>query len=459
MLVDTVGRMARDGFTVTDRKVTHPVSSRARRAAPDPARAGLASTTRPGSTSSPAACTRPASRSSRPARPRRGSPAAGVPVTQVEELTGFPECLDGRVKTLHPRVHAGHPRRPRRDPTHVRAARPSSASSRSTWWSSNLYPFTRDRRRPARRPDECVEQIDIGGPSMVRAAAKNHPSVAVVTSPAAYADVLAARARRRLHPRAAPARWPPRRSCTPRRTTSPSRPGWATCSPTPPTAPASRRGPARPGTSAAVLRYGENPHQRGGALRRRWRRPGWPGRAAARQGDVLQQLRRRRRRPAGGATTSTEPAVAIIKHANPCGIAVGADVAEAHRKAHACDPVSAFGGVIATNRPVTVDDGRAGRRGLHRGRRRAGLTSDGAVEILSAQEEHPAAAAAARHDAPPTRSSSAAITGGLLMQTRDQVDADAAATTRRRWTLATGDAGRRRRRSPTSRSPGGPAAR
>src|SRR5689334_5117443 len=113
----------------------------------------------------------------------------GLPVTKVEDLTGFPECLDGRVKTLHPKVHAGI-LADRRLESHVEQLEELGVEPFDLV-VSNLYPFTQTVASGA-GPDECVEQIDIGGPSMVRAAAKNHPSVAIVTSPAAYADVLAA---------------------------------------------------------------------------------------------------------------------------------------------------------------------------------------------------------------------------------------------------------------------------
>src|SRR3954453_19166282 len=113
----------------------------------------------------------------------------GLPVTRVEDLTGFPECLDGRVKTLHPRVHAGI-LADRRLETHVRQLKELGVEPFDLV-VSNLYPFSATVASGA-SPDECVEQIDIGGPSMVRAAAKNHPSVAIVTSPASYDDVLAA---------------------------------------------------------------------------------------------------------------------------------------------------------------------------------------------------------------------------------------------------------------------------
>jgi phosphoribosylaminoimidazolecarboxamide formyltransferase / IMP cyclohydrolase len=113
----------------------------------------------------------------------------GLPVTKVEDLTGFPECLDGRVKTLHPKVHAGI-LADRRLETHVQQLADLGVEPFDLV-VSNLYPFVQTVTSGA-SPDECVEQIDIGGPSMVRAAAKNHPSVAIVTSPERYADVLAA---------------------------------------------------------------------------------------------------------------------------------------------------------------------------------------------------------------------------------------------------------------------------
>ena len=169
---------------------------------------------------------------------------AGVPVTPVEELTGFPECLDGRVKTLHPRVHAGLLADTRR-PEHL-AQLDELGIAPFELLVSNLYPFTETVASGA-TPDECVEQIDIGGPAMVRAAAKNHDSVAVVVDPDRY-DVGARAGRgRRLRARATAVAWPPPRSGTPPPTTSRWRRGWATCSapdrdgPFPP-------GSARPGT-------------------------------------------------------------------------------------------------------------------------------------------------------------------------------------------------------------------
>jgi phosphoribosylaminoimidazolecarboxamide formyltransferase/IMP cyclohydrolase len=276
---------------------------------------------------------------------------AGVAVTPVEELTGFPECLDGRVKTLHPKVHAGILADLRLE-SH-RAQLEELGVAPFDLVVVNLYPFAATVASGA-SADECVEQIDIGGPSMERAAAKNHPSVAVVVEPAAYPAVVeAVRAggftleeRQALAARAfvhtadydiAVASWMGNvLSPTDEGTGFPAWIGGAW-----------RR--------ADVLRYGENPHQRAAIYQAV--HPAGPGLAGAEQlhgkqmsynnyVDTDAALR--------AANDFDEPCVAIIKHANPCGIAVGADVAEAHRKAHACDPVSAFGGVIATNRPVSV---------------------------------------------------------------------------------------------------------
>ena len=273
----------------------------------------------------------------------------GIPVTRVEELTGFPECLEGRVKTLHPKVHAGLLADTRKA-DHV-AQLDELGVAAFELVVVNLYPF-RETVASGATPDECVEQIDIGGPSMVRAAAKNHPSVAVLTSPDQYADALAAigsggftlEARTRLAAHAfahtaaydvAVASW--------------MADGYADTS-------EGTGFPAFTGLALEreqVLRYGENPHQRAALYR-----DGGAGIATAEllhgkpmsynnYVDADAALR-------AAGDHGDAPTCAIIKHANPCGIAVGSDVADAHHKAHACDPLSAFGGVIAVNRPVTA---------------------------------------------------------------------------------------------------------
>ena len=278
--------------------------------------------------------------------------AAGVPVTRVEDLTGFPECLDGRVKTLHPAVHAGL-LADLRQPAHREQLREHGIAPFELL-VSNLYPFEETVAGDA-TAEECVEQIDVGGPAMVRAAAKNHANVAVVTDPSMYPAVTEAVAgggftlaqRRRLAARAyahtasydaAVASW---FASVYAPDSTAAETGW----PDVVAALWSRR---------EVLRYGENPHQRA-ALYVGTARP--PGLAGADQvhGKAMSYNNYVDAAAAWRAAFEfTEPCVAIIKHANPCGIAIGADLADAHRKAHACDPVSAFGGVIAANGAVTL---------------------------------------------------------------------------------------------------------
>ena len=273
---------------------------------------------------------------------------AGVPVTRVEDLTGFPECLDGRVKTLHPAIHAGI-LADTGNPDHV-AQLANLGFEGFDLVVSNLYPFT-DTVGSGASQQECIEQIDIGGPSMVRAAAKNHASVAIVTSPATYGSVLVAvrgggftlGQRKTLAAQAfvhtasydvAVASW--MGNVLADTSDGTGFPAWVGAT----------------WDRATVLRYGENPHQRA-ALYTSWR----PGIATAEQlhgkemsyNNFVDADAARR-----AAYDHAKPAVAIIKHANPCGIAVGADIAQAYLRAHACDPQSAYGGVIATNRPVTA---------------------------------------------------------------------------------------------------------
>ncbi|WP_049577042.1 bifunctional phosphoribosylaminoimidazolecarboxamide formyltransferase/IMP cyclohydrolase [Streptomyces sp. SBT349] len=280
--------------------------------------------------------------------------AAGVPVTPVEEVTGFPECLDGRVKTLHPGVHAGILADLRL--ADHRAQLEELGIEPFDLVVGNLYPFRLTVESGA-SVDECVEQIDIGGPSLVRAAAKNHASVAVVTDPARYGDVLKAVAdggftfaqRRALAARAfahtaeydaAVAGWFARLEAEEAPEGAADAGGFA----------------ERTSVTFSlerVLRYGENPHQAAALYADGTGR----GLAAAEQlhGKEMSYNNYVDTEAARRAAYDHEPpCVAIIKHTNPCGIAVGADVAEAHRKAHACDPLSAYGGVIAVNRPVSV---------------------------------------------------------------------------------------------------------
>ncbi len=284
--------------------------------------------------------------------------AAGVPVTRVEDVTGFPECLDGRVKTLHPRVHAGLLADLRR-PGH-QAQLEALEIAPFELLVSNLYPFERTVASGA-APEDCVEQIDIGGPAMVRAAAKNHARVAVITEPSLYPQVAAAVAgggftleqRRRLAAMAyahtaaydtAVASWFAS-AYAPDETARDT--GW----------------PDAVGafwTRHEVLRYGENPHQAAALYRRGAAGGGAPGSAGIAAAEQLhgKAMSYNNYVDADAARRAVydfaAPCVAIMKHSNPCGIAVDADLAGAHRKAHACDPESAYGGVIAANGVVTL---------------------------------------------------------------------------------------------------------
>jgi phosphoribosylaminoimidazolecarboxamide formyltransferase / IMP cyclohydrolase len=352
----------------------------------------------------------------------------GIPVTKVEDLTGFPECLDGRVKTLHPRVHAGI-LADRRLESHVRQLAELEVEPFDLV-VSNLYPFTQTVASGA-GPDECVEQIDIGGPSMVRAAAKNHPSVAIVTSPDRYADVLAAVAaggftlaeRQRLAAEAfvhtatydvAVASW--MGNVLTDTSGGTGFPAWVGAT----------------WDKASVLRYGENPHQPA-ALYRSGYGPGGLASAEQLHGKEMSYNNYVDTDAARRAAADFEqPAVAIIKHANPCGIAVGTDVADAHRRAHACDPTSAFGGVIAVNRPVSVEMAEQVAEVFTEVIVAPGY-DDGAVDVLARKKN--IRILVSPLDAAPG-AEIRAISGGLLMQHRDLVDApgDDPGT----WTLATG---------------------
>ncbi|MEN0130631.1 MAG: bifunctional phosphoribosylaminoimidazolecarboxamide formyltransferase/IMP cyclohydrolase [Brevundimonas sp.] len=360
--------------------------------------------------------------------------SSGIPVTRVEDLTGFPECLDGRVKTLHPRVHAGVLADTRRPEHLAQLAELEIAPFELV--VVNLYPFTATVASGA-APDECVEQIDIGGPSMVRAAAKNHPSVAVVVDPARYADVAAAASsggftlaeRRRLAAAAfahtaaydvAVASW------------------FASAYSPDETAMGSGFPDFLAGSwdRSDVLRYGENPHQ-GAALYVSAEGAAGRGLAGAEQlhGKAMSYNNYVDADAAWRAAHDhDEPAVAIIKHANPCGIAVGQDVAQAHARAHACDPVSAYGGVIATNRTLTA----AAAEQIAPVFTEVVLAPEfepEAVEILSRKKNvRLLRVQAVTGGATELR----AVSGGLLLQRVDRIDAtgDDPST----WTLATGEA-------------------
>ncbi|MEO6503693.1 MAG: bifunctional phosphoribosylaminoimidazolecarboxamide formyltransferase/IMP cyclohydrolase [Jatrophihabitantaceae bacterium] len=362
----------------------------------------------------------------------------GIAVTPVDSVTGFPEILGGRVKTLHPHVHAGL-LADQGNPEHLSTVRELGIDTFQLV-VVNLYPF-RETVASGASESEIVEQIDIGGPAMVRASAKNHGSVAVVVDPTGYPDVLAAVAaggfdqasRQRLAGRAyahtaaydaAVANWFGEQTVladaaaeSPHADPS----GWS-----PYVGVALER--------AEVLRYGENPHQRAALYIQQGAEPGIAqaeqlhGKAMSFNNYLDSDAAYR------AAFDFAEPCVAIIKHANPCGIALGADVAQAHALAHACDPVSAYGGVIAVNRPVTAA--------------LAEQVADVFTEVILAPAFEPAAlqALTAKKNLRllmvpgprPRGVEPRPISGGVLMQDADALDA--AGDEPAHWTLACGPA-------------------
>lgn len=357
--------------------------------------------------------------------------AAGVPVTPVEDVTGFPEVLDGRVKTLHPRVHAGL-LADQRKPEHVSALADLGVEAFELV-VVNLYPFTETVESGATE-DECVEQIDIGGPSMVRAAAKNHPSVAVVVDPRGYDGVLAAvRAggftldeRKRLAALAfrhtaeydvAVASWMGS-VLAPEQDAAAPLPEWLGAT--------WRRD--------SVLRYGENPHQQAALYRND---AAWPGLAQAEQlhGKEMSYNNYTDADAAWRAAFDhSDICVAIIKHANPCGIAISStSVADAHRKAHECDPLSAFGGVIAANTEVTVEMAETVADIFTEVIIAPAYEAD-AVEVLARKKNIRVLVAS---EPQPGGTEFRQISGGLLLQQRDEFTADGDDSVN--WTLATGD--------------------
>jgi phosphoribosylaminoimidazolecarboxamide formyltransferase/IMP cyclohydrolase len=353
---------------------------------------------------------------------------AGVPVTPVANVTGFPEILGGRVKTLHPRIHGGLLADQTNDDHLATIAELGIVPFQLL--ISNLYPFAKTVADGGAH-DEVIEQIDVGGPGMVRAGAKNHGSVAVVTDPSQYGNVVEAldNGGYTLAQRAELATAAFRHTAaydiavatylgaasTPL-DVDPGFPDW--------------RGQAW--SLSGLLRYGENPDQRAALYVADDQAPGiaqaeqLSGKEMSYNNYVDADAARR------AAYDFVEPCVAIIKHTNPCGTALGVDIAEAHRLANDCDPVSAFGGVIATNRPVSVE--------------MAGQVADiftevivapgyeeGAVDVLKKRKGlrvlqlDPITGQA--FDVRP-------ISGGLLVQTIDRVDAPG--DDPYSWTLAAG---------------------
>ena len=334
---------------------------------------------------------------------------AGLAVRDISELTGFPEMMDGRVKTLHPNVHGGL-LAVRDDAAHV-ASMEEHGIGAIDLVVVNLYPFEATVAKGAER-DEVIENIDIGGPSMVRSAAKNHAFVAIVTDPADYALVSGGSTtladRRKLAAKAYA-------------TTAAYDGAIATWFGTvdqgeafPETLPITlKRGPE--------LRYGENPHQSAAFYTSGGTAARGIGQARQVQGKGLSYNNLNDADAALDLVSEfrdAAPTCVIVKHANPCGVATGASLAEAYEAAFACDTVSAFGGIIALNRPL---DGATARA-------IAGIFTE-VVVAPDADEEAQAIFAAKKNlrllltgelpDPARTGLLAKAITGGWLVQTRD----------------------------------------
>jgi phosphoribosylaminoimidazolecarboxamide formyltransferase/IMP cyclohydrolase len=337
---------------------------------------------------------------------------AGLPVADVASVTGFPEMLDGRVKTLHPAIHAGV--LARRDLETHQAALQKHGLQEIDLVVSSLYPFEATVASGAGW-EECIEKIDIGGPSLIRGAAKNHDFVTVITDPADYASVLdemdgnggatTLATRRRLaglaYARtaeydAAIAAWM-----------------------------AGQRGdvfPARlaiAGTRKQTLRYGENPHQQAAfyTLPAESR----PGVASARQlqGKELSYNNINDTDAAFECVAEFDgPAAAIIKHANPCGVALGETLIEAYRKALACDTVSAYGGIIALNRTLDAETADA-VASLFAEVVIAPDFDEAAIRLLARRSQLRLLATGGMPDPAAPGMSFRSVSGGFLVQNRD----------------------------------------
>ncbi|MCI0548940.1 MAG: bifunctional phosphoribosylaminoimidazolecarboxamide formyltransferase/IMP cyclohydrolase [Candidatus Rokubacteria bacterium] len=350
---------------------------------------------------------------------------AGLAVVDVAQETGFPEMLDGRVKTLHPAVHGGL--LARRDlPAHMEALG-AHAIRPIDLVVVSLYPFEQTVARSAVAVEEAIEQIDIGGPAMIRSAAKNHVSVGVITDPAQYGSVLGELAAQggalSDATRLALARAAFRRTA--------QYDGAIAAYLADRSGARAEEMPARLTLDAErveILRYGENPHQRAAF----YRAPGSAhGLGAARQlhGPELSY----NNLLDGSAALAlllewSEPAAVVIKHTNPCGMAVGESAAEAMRRAKACDPVSIYGGIVGLNRPVDMDVVKELAGILLEILFAPAYAPDALEELRRTKKkcrvlELPCARAEADASGVEVRS----VAGGLLLQEPDTIDLDPAA--------------------------------
>jgi phosphoribosylaminoimidazolecarboxamide formyltransferase / IMP cyclohydrolase len=356
---------------------------------------------------------------------------AGLKVKDISELTGFPEIMDGRVKTLHPKVHGGLLFR-REVESHVAQAREHGIQPIDLV-AVNLYPFEQTIAKPGIAPDEAIEQIDIGGPSMIRSAAKNWESVTVVVDPEDYAVVL-----KEMQENAGATRRETRGRLASKVFATTSRYDAAICGYL---ESLGEEGPAPTFTLHGVLkqplRYGENPHQKTAAL---YALPGYTEACVA-QGRQLSG------KEIGfnnllDMNTAFEivrdfdrPAACIVKHNNPCGAAVDEDILAAYKKAYEGDPLSAFGGVLGLNRKLDhrIADEILGAKGFKVDAIVVPLITEDAREMLTTKKKWGSnviivetGELSARNGKIETRASQhrdvRIIPGGILMQTPDVID-------------------------------------
>ena len=335
---------------------------------------------------------------------------AGVKVIDVSTYTGFPEIMGGRVKTLHPRIHSGI-LADQNNPEHLKAIADLDIAPFDLV-VINLYPFAQTIASGASFA-ECIEQIDIGGPSMLRGAAKNHGSVAVVSNPTQYPLIEKA-----LTEGGFTAEQRQGLALEVFRTTAEydlAIASWLG---------ASAELPEWFGeiyTREHSLRYGENPHQDAAIYR---------GTSSKFDGGIVGAHQHHGKEMSFNNYTDadaawraafdhTAPCVAIIKHANPCGIAIAGDIAAAYRAALACDPVSAFGGVVAANRTVSVEMAKALATVFTEVVIAPGY-EDGAIEILAAKPSIRILTCTSTAIAPLERRP---VSGGILLQQSDLIDA------------------------------------
>jgi phosphoribosylaminoimidazolecarboxamide formyltransferase / IMP cyclohydrolase len=350
---------------------------------------------------------------------RQALAEAGLKVAEISEVTGFPEMMDGRVKTLHPAVHGGI-LAVRANPAHAEALRTHRIRPIDLV-VVNLYPFEEAAARGASF-EACIENIDIGGPAMIRAAAKNHGDVAVVVEPGDYAAVLDEFAQHNGMTTLALRRHLAAKAFARTAAYDAAIANWF----------ANELGElatdyrAVGGRLIAALRYGENPHQSAAFYRTPEPRFG-VATARQAQGKLLSYNNINDTDAAYECVAEFDPnrtaACAIIKHANPCGVAEGDSLADAYRRALACDPVSAFGGIVALNRRLDADAARAITEIFTEVIIAPDATEE-AIAIVGAKKSLRLLVAGGLPDPRARGLVAKTVAGGLLVQTRDNAVVD-----------------------------------